>query len=318
LANLVPQGVHAGKSQPVNDPILMLRGSEGPFAVLLITPHQAYIRSIAATDVEINGVSCAGRELVSGDRVGLGSLEYQFQREVPLIANGHARAEAFLISGGSENVYPICQPIVLIGRGAGADVRLGTDQDGAGIVVVIELPDGHALVSLTSPPGFQINGQSRARHRLVEGDVIQLGEDCIRYSMHRPAPEGGNNGPAPSVEAGSETEIVPPGEPVEAKEGFAIGMAPRVMPEVVSGAGRGAQKMGRELDHSGGLSNKLSAWGPLAQAVISGQMLPEFDEVEGAEKGELPRGRRWWLVMVVLAILIGAGCAAAWWVLRHR
>jgi hypothetical protein len=287
LALLVPVGSDTSKpTQPVLQPIMVLRSQGLPFAVLLVTPDRAYIKAIAASDLRINDRPCPEHELTSGDRIGLGPVVYEFQSQLIRTANGHPRAEAFLASDNPSQRYALRQPIVMIGASEHSDVHFGkAGSKEADIAVVVELPDGHALLSLDSPPAFEINGMNRTRHRLSEGDIIAANGCRLRYTAEPSEPEP----PAEAKDEVPELEEAP---------------APPPEPPVKRPARKPAQKRVRAAD--------LSAWGPLAHAVISGQNAPEMDAAPEVETNP-SSGRSWWLVILLVIIALAGGAALAWW-----
>jgi hypothetical protein len=324
-------GNDAGSPTVVLQPMMVLRSQGAPIAVLLVSPHRAYIRALAGSELKINESVCPGREIVTGDRVALGPSVYEFQSKLPAVVNGHHHPEAFLAVDDAGGDYPIRSPIVLIGTGERSDVRLGSGPGGSDVAVVIEMQDGHALVSLASPPAFLVNGQHRVRHRLVEGDVIQVGEHSIRYSDHASvvparlaavdvtplAEVAPQVEPAP-VEGVARVEVVAPvalnSQEVASSQmvGAAVDASVPATPPSVPAARRGG-------GGSSALSNRLAAWGPLARAVIAEQSLMPSDAPEEQGDGAISpaRSRRWPIVLLLVFVVAGIA-ALGWWFVRNR
>lgn len=330
LAILVPVGNDAGSPTLVLQPMMVLRSQGVPIAVLLVSPHRAYIRALAGSELKINESVCPGRELVTGDRVALGPSVYEFQSKLPAAVNGHHHAEAFLAVDDAGSGYPIRSPILVIGTGERSDVRLGSDPGGSDVAVVIEMQDGHALVSLASPPVFLVNGQHRVRHRLVEGDVIQMGEHSIRYSGHAsvvPArPAAVDVTPPDEVARQVEPALVEDVAPVEAVAPVALNapemassqMVGDTVNESVPAAPPSAPVVRRGAEGSQTLSDRLSAWGPLARAVIAEQSLAPSDVPEQADGSVSRPPRRRWPVVLVLVIVVAGIAGLAWWFVQRR
>jgi hypothetical protein len=282
---------------------MVLRSAGQPFAVLLVSPHHAYIKAIAASDLKINDRSCPQQELKTGDRIGLGPVTYEFQSDVPRGINGHARPDALLAGDNPAQRFALRQPIVMIGTSEGADVKLkGPTSTKADIAVVVELQEGHALVSLDSPPAFQVNGTTRVRHRLAEGDVISAGESSLKYetsNLNAPS-DVSPKVPAPALEQPGNSEEIAPPEP-----------APSAAPK----AEAPLKRPFRESQHPPISVKNLAAWGPLAHAVISAQTLDVIDLPEETPAGK-PRSRRIWIWALLIVLLLAGGGAFAWWKLH--
>lgn len=295
LALLVPIGSRAARPHAVLQPFMVLRNQGRPYAVLLVSSRNAWIRTLSGSVVTVNEEACAGgRELKTGDRVGLGPLRYEFRRELPQNNNGHARLGGCLAVGDVR--VEIERPIILIGGGEGADVRLDAGLGSTDIGVVLELEEGRVLVSLASPPAFAVNGLNRSRHVLAEGDVIQVRGQSIRYTENKEVVEDSFAAAAAPRDTG---EWRPP----------ARGIACESPPPVVQ---CGAERPGR--------SDPLKSWGPLARAVISAEAFLEVDAaVDERDAGLDDRSarRRWWPLILVLVFLVASVAALAWW-LRDR
>lgn len=304
LALLVPVGGDANKPpQPVHQPVMVLRSAGQPFAVLLVSPCHAYIKAIAASDLKINDHSCAEHELKTGDRIGLGPVTYEFQSDLSRGINGHARPEAFLAGENPAQRFALRQPIVMLGSSEGSDVQLKGPTK-ADLAVIVELQEGHALVSLDSPPAFQVNGTTRLRHRLAEGDTISTGESSLKYetsNLNAPS-DVLPTGPAPALEHPAISEEIAPPEP-----------APSAAPK----AEAPSKRPFRESQHPPISVKNLAAWGPLAHAVISAQTLDVIDLPEETPAGKPRRSRRIWIWAMLILLLLAAGGAFAWWKL-HR
>lgn len=306
MALLVPVGDRPGKPHSVLQPFMVLRTQSRPSAVLLVSSRHAYIRAISHSVLTVNGEACVERELVTGDRIGLGLLVYQFRYALPPVANGRAAVHGSLTVDESKTPIPIQRPIVLVGESEGADVRLTGGTGGTDVGVVLELEDEHVLVSLASPPAFRVNGAARTRHVLAEGDVIEVGGHSIRYSEHAPAAE-----PPPAA-----AKVVDPVEAsAEVRESEVDALPPAR--ESVAKPPRTVQK---PAEHSDRLDERLKSWGPLARAVGSADAFFDMDAAADADEVEAPerggRRRRWPLVVLIVILLVGVG-ALAWW-LRGR
>lgn len=302
LAQLVPVGTDASKPpQPVLQPIMVLRSQGLPFAVLLVSPHRAYIKAIAASDLKINDLPTSEHQLTSGDRIGLGPVVYEFKAEIVPIANGHASPMAFLASEDAR--FALRQPIAMLGANPHSDVRLGDpDSSTADLAVVVELQEGHALVALDSPPAFQINGVNKMRHKLAEGDVITVGEYSLRYITDfklAPAPSH-----EPQADDTTDSSQNPPAE-VKADSKLEEVTAPAEAPPV--------KRPLKKPEPPRVPAANLSAWGPLAHAVIAGQSIPDMNAQFQPAAPEVPpsHAMRWVIILLVLIALAG-GAVFAW------
>lgn len=311
LAQLVPVGSDTSKlPQPILQPMMVLRSQGLPFAVLLVSPHRAYIKAIGTSDLKINDLPTLEHELATGDRIGLGPVVYQFQSEFTPVADGHPEPLAFLASDHPAQRLPLSQPIVMIGANEHSDFRLGNaDSDTADLAVVVKLQDGHALVSLESPPTYQVNGMNPVRHKLSEGDVITVGEYSLRYMTQC------NSTPAPSHEAPADVTTMaqqnPPAE-VKADSNLEEVKTPPETPTV--------KRPLKKPEPPRVPAANLSAWGPLAHAVIAGQSIPDMNALNEPTAPGLPRSRAssLWLAIVLVLIVLAGGGALAWWKFGFR
>lgn len=78
--------------------------------------------------------------------------------------------------------FALTQPVVVLGRGADADVRVedsGVSRKHAELRRVDE--DAHEITDLDSTNGTFVNGARIARQRLVDGDRVELGGVALVY-----------------------------------------------------------------------------------------------------------------------------------------
>jgi hypothetical protein len=83
--------------------------------------------------------------------------------------------------------YPLIKPVVRIGRGAENDIRLTNDSISARHAEIHRRRDGQIyLIDLGSSNGIYVNNSKLERAELNDGDVIELGEVRLRFSLHTP------------------------------------------------------------------------------------------------------------------------------------
>ena len=83
--------------------------------------------------------------------------------------------------------YPLIKPVVRIGRGAENDIRLTNDSISARHAEIHRRRDGQIyLIDLGSSNGVYVNNSKLERAELNDGDVIELGEVRLRFSLHKP------------------------------------------------------------------------------------------------------------------------------------
>jgi hypothetical protein len=308
LALLVPVGSRAAKPHALAQPYMVLRSQGRPHAVLLVSSRHAAIRAVSGSALTINGEPCTGgRELTNGDHFGLGPLTYQFLQDRTHDEKWRSQSGAYLTV--DEARVPIRRPIVLIGGGEGADVRLDGKGGFADVGVVLELEEGHVLVSLASPPAYKVNGANRPRHVLVDGDLIKVGRQTIRYCEVEA-----------EAAASVAVEDAPPAAGAFASQPAPPTAAPTSPPPDVNT--RDASRVVRGIPENPVRGDPLVAWGPLARAVISAEAFLDVDaaaamDERDAAAGDRGAGRRWWPLILVLVLLAGGLAAVAWW-LRAR
>jgi hypothetical protein len=80
--------------------------------------------------------------------------------------------------------YPLIKPVVRIGRGAENDIRLTNDSISARHAEIHRRRDGQIyLIDLGSSNGVYVNNSKLERAELNDGDVIELGEVRLRFSL---------------------------------------------------------------------------------------------------------------------------------------
>lgn len=83
--------------------------------------------------------------------------------------------------------YPLIKPVVRIGRGAENDIRLTNDSISARHAEIHRRRDGQIyLIDLGSSNGVYVNNSKLERAELNDGDVIELGEVRLRFSLPTP------------------------------------------------------------------------------------------------------------------------------------
>jgi len=81
--------------------------------------------------------------------------------------------------------YPLIKPVVRIGRGAENDIRLTNDSISTRHAEIHRRRDGQIyLIDLGSSNGVYVNNSKLERAELNDGDVIELGEVRLRFSLH--------------------------------------------------------------------------------------------------------------------------------------
>jgi len=92
------------------------------------------------------------------------------------VTRGERKGEVFALSGESS---------ISIGRAQANDVVLDDASVSSQHCRIRPEPGGFVVHDMKSTNGTQVNGRPVDRHRLVEGDVIQVGETSLQYRRER-------------------------------------------------------------------------------------------------------------------------------------
>lgn len=88
-----------------------------------------------------------------------------------------------LIEGvnGGRVAFPLVEPEILIGRMDSTDLVLAEPSVSRVHAKIIKETGGDVIVDLESRIGTRVNGESISRHRLVDGDIIQIASARLEY-----------------------------------------------------------------------------------------------------------------------------------------
>jgi len=88
-----------------------------------------------------------------------------------------------LIEGinGARVTFPLVDPEVLIGRMDSTDLVLEEPSVSRVHAKIIKEAGGDVIVDLESRIGTRVNGELISRHRLAEGDVIEIASARMEY-----------------------------------------------------------------------------------------------------------------------------------------
>jgi diguanylate cyclase (GGDEF)-like protein len=103
------------------------------------------------------------------------------------VASGVVTEQAYLVVVRGTNVgeaYPVTSPTMVIGRGAGVDVRVNDDGVSRFHCKLHDDTDGISVEDLGSRNGTYCNGDrlTTGMRRLVEGDRLQIGTVVFRFT----------------------------------------------------------------------------------------------------------------------------------------
>lgn len=88
-----------------------------------------------------------------------------------------------LIEGinGARVTFPLFEPEVLIGRMDSTDLVLDEPSVSRVHAKIIKEANGNVIVDLESRTGTRVNGELVSRHRLIDGDVIEIVSARMEY-----------------------------------------------------------------------------------------------------------------------------------------
>jgi pSer/pThr/pTyr-binding forkhead associated (FHA) protein len=91
--------------------------------------------------------------------------------------------------GEEVRLVPLDQPIVHIGRGLGADIRVEDPQVSRRHAIIAQRGDGARVLDDRSSNGTHVNGRAVTIGYLNDGDVLRLGRVVLRFvEIGTPAP----------------------------------------------------------------------------------------------------------------------------------
>ena len=156
------------------------------------TPHRAAGTELA--ERETHGMH-AGHPFVV-DTCGL--LDHRTREQT--IAASDAAAGRYLSfeDGDGERLLPLNRPIIHIGRGLVADVRLEDPHVSRRHAIVALRGEGVRVLDDRSANGTWVNGRQVSVAHLSDGDVVRVGRAVFRYVEVRPE----SGGPRSAASAG--------------------------------------------------------------------------------------------------------------------
>jgi pSer/pThr/pTyr-binding forkhead associated (FHA) protein len=93
-----------------------------------------------------------------------------------------SEAEPVVDTTGSSNVsYPLISPETLIGRLDSVDLVLEDPAVSRVHAKIVRESNGWVIVDLESSCGTNVNGERITRHRLRDGDVIEIASARLEY-----------------------------------------------------------------------------------------------------------------------------------------
>ena len=181
--------------------------SEDELAAGSPPPPPPPVRSVSATfvppsaDATVIGVSSqappAGTAAAGGNAIGSSALEPE-SPDATVIQSSRPGAESTaagreptrplprvrlaLLDGESvEREFPVKPGASTIGRLAQSDIHLPTPDVSRRHAQIVFGEDGCFVVDLGSENGVVVNGARVAKHKLADGDIIQLGKQRLRF-----------------------------------------------------------------------------------------------------------------------------------------
>ena len=106
----------------------------------------------------------------------------------------------FQTNGGAPQTHLLTHPATTVGRHTDNVVQLLDPEVSKAHLVIRRHKDGYLLEDLGSANGTLINGVRQARSKLVDGDIIVVGNSTLRYK--EPRPPGSASPQAGAVNAG--------------------------------------------------------------------------------------------------------------------
>jgi len=105
--------------------------------------------------------------------------------EVELIPSAQSSAPAKLVihgvNGDAPVTFPLIGPEILVGRLDSVDLLLEDLAVSRVHAKIVKEAGGHVIVDLESSTGTIVNGLDISRHRLANGDVIEIASVRMEY-----------------------------------------------------------------------------------------------------------------------------------------